>query len=49
MLVPIYIVKMDGSYMNLFYSYGDACDLRENLERRFPYANVTIESDYYAE
>lgn len=37
-----YTVKMNGGYMNTFKNYSDACDLRDQLERRFPKANVEI-------
>lgn len=49
MLITYYVVRMNGSYMNTFYTYSDACDLRANLERRFPNARITIESDCYYE
>ena len=41
-----YIVKMNGSYMNSFKKYGDACELREQLHRRFPKAEIEIEIAY---
>ena len=48
MLVIAYIVRMDGNYMNTFYTYTDACDERDRLTRRWPMSNITIESaDYY--
>ena len=48
MLVIAYIVRMNGNYMNTFYTYTDACDERDRLTRRWPMSNITIESaDYY--
>ena len=48
MLVIAYIVRMNGNYMNTFYTYTDACDERDRLARRWPMSNITIESaDYY--
>ena len=30
-----YIVTMNNNYMNSFKTYTDACEFRDNLERRF--------------
>ena len=47
MLVIAYIVRMNGNYMNTYYTYTEACDERERLERRHPNANITIEDGSY--
>ncbi len=44
-----YTVYMNGNYMNNFTNYPDACELAENLERRFPKANITIEDTSFYE
>lgn len=49
MLKPIYIVKMNGSYMNSYTSYTDASEMAAQLQRKWRNANITIESDYYEE
>lgn len=40
----MYIVLLNGSYMNCFKSYSEACELREILERRYGFGKVTIEN-----
>ena len=44
-----YTVRMNGNYMNCFDNYADACELRANLERRFPMARITIEDESFYE
>lgn len=44
-----YTVYMNGNYMNNFTNYPDACEFAENLERRFPKANITIEDTSFYE
>ena len=41
-----YIVKMNGSYMNSFKSYKQACELRDQLQRRWRNATIEIEIAY---
>ena len=37
-----YEVRFNGSYLNRFEKYSDACDLRDQMKRRFPNADVEI-------
>ncbi len=41
-----YIVRMNGSYMNTFENYSVACELRDQLKRRWKAAVVEIEYIY---
>ena len=41
-----YVVKADGRYMNSFRDYGQARELRDQLQRQ-GYRNVVIEVQYY--
>jgi hypothetical protein len=41
-----YIVKMNGNYMNSFKKYSDACELRDQLQRRWRNATIEIETAY---
>jgi hypothetical protein len=49
MLKINYVVRMNGNYMNCFDNYTEACELRDNLERRFPKANISIEDESFYE
>lgn len=44
-----YTVYMNGNYMNNFTNYTDACEFADNLERRYPKANITIEDTSFYE
>ena len=37
-----YEVRLNGSYLNRFKAYGEACDLRDNILSRFPNVKVEI-------
>lgn len=37
-----YIVELDGSYMNSFNTYSEACELRDELERLYKRNKITI-------
>ena len=39
-----YVVLMNNGYMNSFEKYGDAVELREQLEKRFPKARIEIQT-----
>ena len=41
-----YIVKMNGSYMNSFKNYSKACELRDQLQRKWRNATIEIEIAY---
>ena len=37
-----YQVLLNGSYLNSFKNYSEACELRDNIQRRFKKAKVEI-------
>lgn len=37
-----YTVKMNNNYMNAFNTYTEACELRDELQRRFRNARIEI-------
>lgn len=39
----MYIVTMNSKYINTYKNYGDACDKRDNLLKKFKNAKITID------
>lgn len=37
-----YQVLLNGGYLNSFKNYSEACELRDNIQRRFKKARVEI-------
>lgn len=46
MLIPKYVVTLNGKYMQIFESHVKAYELMQSLQRRFPRAEVDIEPYY---
>ena len=37
-----YEVRLNNTYLNSFKNYGEACELRDAIQKRFPKAKVEI-------
>lgn len=42
LIIMKYEVRLNNAYLNSFKNYGEACELRDAIQKRFPKAKVEI-------